>query len=302
MSELEAGNVDKILQKDLENIMAKAESGKPLTARERTLIEQVGKAPDDSEEQGALLLGEPAPAFDLFAGETRYPLRKSKNNYRFQAVVYQELYSANERTIQRWIKTGREVEEKPPLDEPPALRRWWIKYKKNAVPAGIVAAVKKCPWGSDAPAESVALELPAQSSAPENFKTDDSDALERLRKNEAVAGKNMEEAYVSKDDVEIEQATKNFERAAKLRAQFEPRYIERLREQKQLFTLSDLVECAQELHAPIIERVRALKAVFFDGVHEKFTPEAEAYWQEQVEKTLITSLHNHFIELPSRAE
>ena len=49
---------------------------------------------------------------------------------------YETVFSVKERQLKRWIEIGRRATpvELPPLDDPPLMRDWWVKFMRQRVP------------------------------------------------------------------------------------------------------------------------------------------------------------------------
>ena len=93
-----------------------------------------------------------------------------------------------------------------------------------------------------------------------------------------------------------EHANKLYTAAAKLRALHEPVYIERMKQNKELFTSEMVFEALSELHIPIIAGIESLQDDFMRDAHVSFTEEQQEYWSKKVNE-FKARINEHFIAL-----
>ena len=133
MSEEIELDFDKVLEKDLANIVKKASAGAPLTARERALIEA------EKSKRAKPTAPKAAPRVRPKAKSGRSAMTGYVESYQWYAARY----GSARRTVMRWVKTGKEMQPDPilcPLDEPTKMRGWWAACMTQRCPPGIIAA------------------------------------------------------------------------------------------------------------------------------------------------------------------
>lgn len=65
----------------------------------------------------------------------RQPLNTRKHvKYKNKLPHYGEFFGQTERTIKRWVRRGKELNDLPPLDDPPKMAVWWRRSMDNQVP------------------------------------------------------------------------------------------------------------------------------------------------------------------------
>lgn len=257
----------------------------------------------------------------LFAGETRVAVKDT--GYKYKWIVYGELYSVAPRTIQRWVKKGRLAEVVAPLDDPQALRTWWKRVVMQEVPAGIVSVCVKYGWKDIVPALPVVesssallapvvnasdslMEIPRADLVPVTVGDEETGigaALKRIQDSEAVAWKRLEQLMGSGEAEahQVKDAQSVFDKACALRAKYEERYVRLLKENGELWNRDSVMKMIVEFNLPLVAKLRGLKEAFFADVHEKFSAQAEAYWEEKVEG-VCSSLDETFEQLASGDE
>ena len=152
----------------------------------------------------------------------------SRLGYKHKLAHYTTVYPVSERTLKDWNKIGRAVEphDLPPLDDPPAMRAWYARRKKNRVPDYLVAlsAPKKVTPVADtnstpattpvqpATSAATATTVPAQKTSGAVTATGYTASLNRLREAEALAGERYTRLAIDpKTADEAEQARRSWE-------------------------------------------------------------------------------------------
>jgi|GEM_PF-3454969 len=185
MSEEPTASFSDILEKDLANIIAKADTGQPLNARERAIIEAEAQKEKAAGKKAlsSVVTKSPQPAKSEIRvgadGRVYYP-----ETY----AAYGEKYQRKESAIRGWVRLGKKNQDLPPLEDPKQLVIWWEKWMSQKVPSPIERLARSSPEtaaseefsleaetvdGSEDIPESITLDMAAAGSAM--------DSLQRLR-------------------------------------------------------------------------------------------------------------------------
>lgn len=145
--------------------------------------------------------------------------RKRATGYVEQYRFYADVFGESERTIKRWVRTGKEVDDLPPLDAPEQMANWWSRHYKNRVPVKILQLAKSVPANGDEVVKDDPLfTQPVEKAAPApiDLEVGLEASVDRLRRAEAVANHKFTEAIrLDADEGEIERKQRAWERVAK---------------------------------------------------------------------------------------
>jgi hypothetical protein len=115
-----------VLEKDLANIVNKANSGAPLTKREREMIEQAGQQKKNPQGASFQLTTKESPLSGLTQPELA------------------EKWGYSLRTIKNWIADGRAASDPAPLAYPAEMPAWFARiYSPRTAPDKLIEAVRK---------------------------------------------------------------------------------------------------------------------------------------------------------------
>lgn len=111
-------------------------SGKKLSDDEKSYVVEHGHIPLEILNQGP---NSPA-AKEAVKGITS---TRKHAKYKEKLPHYASLYGQTERTIKRWIRRGKELNDLPPLDHPELMAAWWRRCMDHQVPDYLLAVESK---------------------------------------------------------------------------------------------------------------------------------------------------------------
>ncbi len=181
---MDAAGLERILEQDLENIMEKARSGKPLNAREREMVEAHLSGLKKAAEPEAFALEPDGPAAAL-EGMTQKQLA--------------EAWNVSLRTVKGWQKDGA------PLTRPEKFEAWFVQvHAPRECPERYRNSAQRILAGAET-AAAVAADKPAEK--PREMIVIDEEAkgmlamLERCRSSEARLGMEYMQAVEAGNEV-----------------------------------------------------------------------------------------------------
>ena len=217
--------------------------------------------------------------------------------YLAEQKVYAARYGQSDRTIKRWIKTGRDAQpfaDLPPLDDPVKMVSWWPVHYRHKVPDGILQAASAA---QPAPAGELALNTPPPDvgvpSIPPGqppagaIGTGFSEMLERVKRAEADAYRNYETALNSKDEAKLPAARKIWGEISKQLRELERDAHDILSRSGQLVEKSLIEKRLADIHLPIVSGIRSMwkrVRVRIEGAASE--TEKERIWQEECDRLL----------------
>lgn len=255
-------NFDLVLTQDIANIVKKSAAGQPLTARERELM----LAEKARREKVARVASEP--------GEKKKPVvrsgRAAVSGFKEAYDFYSKIYGSSERTIKRWVKRGKDVEEEVPLDEPLRMRGWWTRHMKLRCPPGILQAEVRAKNEGEEDISSPPAVSPEGQQEVFNVEFENEElglggALDRLEKMELILGKKAGEPGQTKPWLDT--ISRMTSVASKLR--------EELVEQKKLVAKNEAAAEIKVFHGQMIsvlknflpdERMREVSKLFQEEI------------------------------------
>ena len=217
---------------------------------------------------------------------------------------YAEVYGQTDRTIKRWLQTGRTAlggPDLPPLDDPVRMCSWWAFHYKHRVPDGILEAAKSAPAliSGEAVAPKSVFSASDETSVPEAnaLGTGFSEMLERMKKAEAAAYREYDKALKAGDEARLPAMRKVWGELSKQLRELERDAHDIL---SRSGTLLDRTVCERilgEIHAPIASGIRSMwrrvkarmKAAASDA-------EEDRIWQEECDRLLWRLNQSAFTE------
>ncbi len=298
MDQISPDLAGKVLTANLRNVVQKVQDGKTLTASEVKTFEQCaveqagllvacraslirkwvggGRLTDDEKEEVAAIIpveSEPRPG-------------SSRTSYRLEQKDYAAIFKTSDRTIKRWVKTGKNAGELPPLDAPAAMPQWWTKYYKQKIPACILDAARSAPpvvvpaAGAD--------ETPGPPAAPPAASLDVGmgfqEMLDRVRRAERAAYLKYDEALSRNDESNLPLARKTWSELSKQLRELERDAHDILSRSGALVEKAAVEKTIAEIHVPIVNGVRSM----WRRVKAKMLTAAESQqdrvWQDEVDR------------------
>jgi hypothetical protein len=236
---------------------------------------------------------------DLF-GPNEKPVLSPGGKARYGRPLeeFAKVYGQSDRTIKRWIRTGKEAptgSDLPPLESPGDMPAWWARHYKHRCPSEILEAARRSkPVTDTAPRPQVAVPAPAggrQEQAPiegSGFE----EMLRRVRDAEADAhSKFLEVIRQNPDDVRIPALRKTWQEMAKQLRELERDAGEILEKSGQMASKSLVEKVLAEIHAPIAKGICTLWPRIKGRMLAAAAAEQDRIWKEESEK-LIRALHD----------
>lgn len=203
--------------------------------------------------------------------------------YRREQKDYAEIFKTSDRTIKRWVKTGKDAGELPPLDSPGDMPAWWAAHYKQKIPECIIAvanAVAPAPVAA-APVEEVAS---AQASQVIDVGTGFREMLGRVRDAEKAAYLEYHVVLKSGDESKLTLARKTWSEISKQLRELERDAHDILSRSGSLVEKSSIEKIIAEIHGPIVNGIRSM----WRRVKERMTAAPDAQqdrvWQEEVDR------------------
>jgi hypothetical protein len=348
-SHLEPGTASKVLQADLRNTVAQVAAGQRLPEADRSRLETTvltGADPDTvahlARERQANLLkiwasgrrrltaSELKELEPILPGEilARQPIARA--GYQHPYAHYCEIYQVAERTIKHWVGVGREATPEadlPPLDDPPRMKDWYARRKKNRVPdrlvtlastaAQLAAGPSSAPCGAGTTTPAPAAGLPAgqpslpagtaagsaagsQAAAPASPATRGYSAtLERLRQAEATAGERYTALILDPDKQDqAEQARRSWQLLTKELRAYEKDAEEVLQKSGQSWVAAEVVAVIHELHVPLRDGMLSLYDRIESQLDGLSRTERKRLYRSEVRRLFAGLITNRFTALP----
>lgn len=285
----------KVLHANVRNVIAKVQNGGRLTAGEIKIFEQY------STEQSGLIAARQSALIRKWATggrltdeekeeiSTILPLepesRKSKGRLRFrlEQKEYAKIYDTSDRTIKRWIKTGKDAGDLPPLDLPEKMTEWWTRNYTQKVPNCILYAAKKVtpvttPVASEQP--------PVQRTEVTSVGTGFREMLERVKRAEADAYRAYKIALDSGDESKLPHAQKTWNELSKQLRELERDAHNILSQSGELIEKSLVEKVISEIHVPIVNGLRSMWRRVKPQILAAAESNQDRVWQDEVDRLL----------------
>lgn len=338
----------KVLGADLRNSVAQVAAGQRLPEADRARLETTVLTDADpdtvarlAKERQANLLKiwssgrrrlTPAELKELEPILPREILAKpptKKAGYQHPLAHYVEIYDAAERTLKHWIAIGRQAQPEPdlpPLDDPPRMKDWYARNKKNRVPDRLVqlaaqasrleAAPSSTPAAvapASAPAcghvtTSAAASAPASSTsagtppagAPPRPATGYAATLERLRMAEAEAGEKYTKLILEDGkEAEAEVARRKWESLTKQLRAYEKDATEVLSASGQLWPAAETRAAIFDVVAPLRDSIESLYSRIESKLETLPRAERGKHYRAEVARIFAALLANKFTAPPA---
>lgn len=230
-------------------------------------------------------------ADDLFGTNAKPVLsRAGKARYGRPLEELAKIYGQTDRTIKRWIRTGKQAaagSDLPPLENPVEMPAWWARHYKHRCPGEILEAAR-----SSAPVKPSASPLPPL--PPDHglqVGTGFEDMLRRVRDAEAEASTEyLRIMKVNPDDPRLASARKSWQELAKQLRELERDAHEILSKTGQVAQKSVVEALLAELHQPIVMGIQSLWPRLKSRLRSVSDLESDRIWQEAV-STLFRRLN-----------
>lgn len=345
----------KVLGADLRNSVAQVAAGQRLPEADRARLETTVLTDADTDTVARLAKERQANLLKIWSSGRRRlttaelkelepilpreilarpPTKKA--GYQYPLAHYVEIYGAAERTLKHWISIGRQAQPEPdlpPLDDPPTMKDWYARHKKNRVPDRLLtlasdaarlasSAGEPPPRPSAAPGAAAcgyvttpppASPPPASLPPPPGFSSAPpppvsgpargySATLERLRQAEAAAGERYTTLILDPDpakQAEAEQARRSWQLLTKELRAYEKDAEEVLQKNGQLWVAAEVIAAIHELHIPLRDGMLSL----YDRIESQLDglPRAERkrLFRAEVRRLYATLVAHRFTALPT---
>lgn len=311
---LPADSAAKVLGADLRNTVAQVAAGQRLPEADRARLETSVLADADADTVARLAKERQANLLKIWStGRRRLtpaelkelepilppeilarpPTKKA--GYQHPLSHYVEIYDAAERTLKHWIAIGRHAQPEPdlpPLDDPPAMKAWYARNKKNRVPDRLIqlaaqasrlasgeasaftppptpvpaacgnvstsvpASTPAAPTTANAPGTPPALPPPALGAAP--LATGYMATLERLRAAEAAAGAKYTELILQGKDDEAAAVERRWQKLRTDLRAYEKDAQEVMESQGKLWPADEVIAALHEIHTILLQSFESL--------------------------------------------
>lgn len=247
-----------------------------------------------------------------------------EREYEQTLAHYTKIYGVAERTLKEWKSLGRAAQpepDMPPLDDPPRMKDWYARRKKNRVPARLLriaadaarqeaasAAPREDPLPAPAPAPSPghapSVGHVSNPTLPPNDPPDDpspesargySATLDRLRRAEAAAGDKYTRLILEDGkESEADLARRAWQLLTKELRSYEKDAEEILQKSGQSWVAADVVVAMHEIHVPMRDSILAL----YDRLEAKLETlnrtERRRLYREEVGRVFAALVANRF--------
>jgi len=234
---------------------------------------------------------------ELEGMEAAAPAPRTRTGYLLEQREYAARFATSERTIKRWVKTGRMGGELPPLDAPAAMPAWWARFYKQRVPPCILQAAQTSapppppapkpqssePAPSPPPAPPVATSQPAPSSEGD-VGTGFGEMLARVREAERAAYLEYDTALKANDEGKLPLARKTWAELSKQLRELERDSHDILSRSGALVEKSKVEKVLAEIHVPIVNGVRSMWRRVKAKMQAASESQQDRVWQEECDR------------------
>lgn len=300
MEQISPDLAKKVLTANIRNVVQKVQDGKTLTEAEIKNFEShviardgLLKARQESLLKkwirgGRLTDEEKAEIGDIIeVGEE--PRGRKRGKYQREQKDYAELFGTSDRTIKRWVKTGKNTGVLPPLDDPAAMPAWWAAHYKQRVPECIVAAANAAAPAT-APAPDTIPDSPpkeavsARTDSIIGLGTGFGEMLERVRGAEREAYIEYHVALRGGDESRLTLTRKTWGELSRQLRELERDAHDILSRSGSLIEKSLVEKLIAEIHAPIINGIRSMWRRVRERMMTTVESQQDRVWQEEVDR------------------
>ena len=236
---------------------------------------------------------------DLFGPNEKPVLSPSgKARYGRPLEEFAKVYSQSDRTIKRWIRTGKVCvtgADLPPLDCPGDMPAWWARHYKHKCPSEILEAARQTKASAKAarrPAAPAQRDVEDHSAHQPVEGSGFEEMLRRMRDAEAAAHTIfLETLRADPDDPKIASLRKTWQEMAKQLRELERDAGEILEKSGQMASKNLVEKVLAEIHVPIAKGIGTLWPRIKGRMLSAAGADQDRIWKEESEK-LIRSLHD----------
>jgi len=186
---------------------------------------------------------------------------------------YVAIYSTALRTVKRWVATGKEKGDRPPLDDPEGMMAWWSRVSPQKAPDGIMQAVIGVRTVKPAVAVEPVIEPIDENQEEVGFEW----TLKRLEEAERVLSKKVHEPGQAKPWLDTVARLSATSRALR----------EEMERQGKLVPKEVAAAAIQEFHGPIERGIRGMYRTFCESTGLPMVPETEERWLKEVDRLFL---------------
>lgn len=306
MKEVSPEVADKILGAHLRNVVNQVQSGKPLSAADITDFERIAATPEGLINirkislirrwinGGRLTDDEQTEIADVVRSVDTPREEAKRGKYRLEQKDYAAIFGTSDRTIKRWVKTGRDAGDLPPLDAPGDMPAWWTKHYKHKLPSVILEAARAAAPVVVSPAQPSGVTSPLIAPPPQpappsplDVGTGFEEMLGRVRGAERAAYLDFTAALAANDEGKLPLARKTWSELSKQLRELERDAHDILSRSGATLTKSAVEKTIAEMHLPIVNGLRSM----WRRIKTKMltTPDAlqDRVWQDEVDRLLF---------------
>lgn len=342
----------KVLGADLRNTVAQVAAGQRLPEADRARLETTVLTDADPETVARLAKERQANLLKIWSSGRRRltpaelkelepilppeilarpPTKKA--GYQHPLAHYVEIYDAAERTLKHWIAIGRQAQPEPdlpPLDDPPRMKEWYARNKKNRVPDRLVqlaAQASRLETGESvaapcghvtttpaaasfgnvttssaaaavSPPDVVAASLPAAATAKPTVARGFEATLERLRAAEAEAGERYTKLILEGKDAEAEAAERRWQKLRGDLRDYE-RDAQKMLADK-LWPADEVLAALYEIHTVLFQSFESLYARLETELRTLPRDEAKRLYLTECQRLRAGLVKNKFTAPPAQ--
>lgn len=205
------------------------------------------------------------------------------------------VYGQSDRTIKRWIRTGKEAAtgaDLPPLDSPGDMPAWWARHYKHRCPSEILEAARRA-RPAPAPKSPPTAIVPV---APQPAGTGFEEMLRRVRDAEAAASVEFLSAMrADPDDPKIPSLRKAWSEIGKQLRELERDAHDILTRTGQVAQKSVVEALLAEIHAPIVLGLQSLWPRIKAKMRAATESEQDRIWSDSVSNLLRRLNESQFL-------
>lgn len=220
-------------------------------------------------------------------------LPRARSGFRLEQREYAARFKTSERTIKRWVKTGKVGGELPPLDSPAAMPAWWARFYKQRVPPCILEAARVAgPVVEDRPAVAAApvptppprSDPPADDTGTIEIGTGFNEMLQRVRLAEWEAYIEYDRALKNNDEAKLPLARKTWSELSKQLRELERDSHDILSRSGALVEKASVEKIIAEIHVPIVNGVRSMWRRVKAKMRTASESQEDRVWQDECDR------------------
>lgn len=210
-----------------------------------------------------------------------------KPKYKSEQSEYAVRYGQSDRTIKRWVRTGKDAGDFPPLDFPAEMPAWWARNYRHKVPLAMLEAARAAAVvGGGDHAERPAVEARGGQVSSLDAGSGFAEMLNRVRDAERVAYIEYDVALKSGDEARLPLARKTWGELSKQLRELERDAHDILSRSGNLVEKAVVERLVAEIHVPIVNGMRSMWRRVRAQILAVAEGQQDRVWQEEVDRLL----------------